>query len=185
MLTSKQAIEVCLPAELRTNGIQALVGEAGFCKRLADIEAPDFYHPYQQDAARFEISALDASIELILVTDIDLGLSISPATMETGMTAATANRELRYYCEGVKDQVLSSLTWPSLANFLTGWLSLLTETTPGDVCIIHLMYAQDLILANDVSEDWLVQNLRSARSLAAATDLLATKREDENCASSY
>lgn len=94
-------------------------------------------------------------MDLFLVTDRALAMDLSSArTLESGMTTATAHRELQEYCRGVPDYVLSRIAWPTLESFLNGWLTLAAQVPGEEILSIWLMYAERLIDANDVDSEW-------------------------------
>jgi len=109
------------------------------------------------------------------VADSALGVTLSTDTIQAGLCQETAHSELQEYCHGVDDEILSSIAWLSLRASLDGWLSLASDWQGTAKAIVYLMYAERLVDANDVSQNWFEENLTDADHVKAAMKLLKGK----------
>lgn len=176
MTDDLQAIEVCVPACRRAAAVAVLAAQHAKYDTLPDLDEPDFYHPHKRGAARFEQRNVKSPWTFLLVTDEALRMDMSnPNTFESGLTYAEAHKELIPLCEGVSDDVLTMIKWPTLASFLNGWLALAAEVDGQEMQMMFLMQAERLIDSNNVDSAWLSKVLTARSHLELALELLKGK----------
>ncbi|EME86761.1 uncharacterized protein MYCFIDRAFT_77417 [Pseudocercospora fijiensis CIRAD86] len=158
---------------LRTAGIHsAVTGDVGLSYHGVDIVT----HLLPSVPARFKILNADETFELHLVEDSMLGLRLTPNLLERGLCFATVHPQLQDLCEGTEAVELAAITWPSLAEFLRGWLRLAETNKHSEVSMIYLMQAERLIDANDkIDEEWLELNVKEPACCKQGKKLLKGK----------
>ena len=150
---------------------------------LGDCHEPDLYHCYREGAKRFKISGEHPEVELYIVSGKMLGMHDPPKRIIQGLTLEMAHSEIAEYCIDVDPKMLADISWPSLEDYLGGWLRLSVgaSTSPVEAVyvteIVYLMYAEKLVDANEVTDEWFEKNYDDAKVVEAGKKLLARKME--------
>lgn len=165
-----------MPASCRRHAAEALAAQDTHYEALPDLLQPDFYHPYKKGASRFLIRVVEPPLELHIVDDSALGLTLSsPGIITTGLSLMTAHPELRDLCQGVNNAVLSAIKWTCLGPFINGWLTLAHRVRDSETELVFLMEAERLIDANDVDMQWCKRHIQNEECLEVAQRLLMGK----------
>jgi len=171
-----QDFELCIATESEAAAVEVLKMHPEQYKVLPDIAEPNFYQPHKRNASRFHQISTEDGLELHLVTDARMGLTLGPAICQRGLTSANAHPEVAAYCRNVDDYELSSICFPTLPAFVRGWITLALRANGAPEELVYLMQAERLIDANDVDSAWCETHFTDERQCQEVKELLKGKR---------